>query len=497
MIICYRRTKSFLLKCAIIILISLSAVCAYSEQAHSLSVEAGKDTRSDEKADTEQVFEEIWFECAPESSFSVDSVVSPQDNDVNWEPIDKSKAKQYGNTGFWYIGDSNMQYCFYIGGVRDSAHRVILDDKGVAIVRYTGLSSNVTVPSKIAGCDVVFVDLSDCSTSVGSLDVSSCSKLGLLKCPSSPVSPLVSLDVTSLPQLKYLSCENQELRFLNISKNRKLVTLHCANNYLSNQDALSRWLSAGGHYGRIAPQKARSYDSSLSATPMGSILVSGLSNMSLPIPLTASDGTALPFVGGFTTTLNLLPVPMKTSVYSDGSFRIAFGTLVPPDEMGAGVWDDFKGYVKNGTGFSAAGLAGVCGTDNFTISQDVVPGVLGVSGNLRGFVEGLIVDGDPVVTLSGVRMEVLRTLQFGRDFFTPTTPPIPVTLMFDYGIGLNASFRLSYNPVSGNLSLDGGNASVLFPYLCVTGGVGNSEAVYIGAYGSLSNYFYIPASGSL
>ena len=294
------------------------------------------------------------------------------------------------------------------------------------------------------------------------------------------------------PQNVFLS----QRRFfsLDVSHNSKLVFLHCAFNYIIDTTELDRWISVAGHYGLIGRQLTYSPGADGRQYPLGTFAPSSVTGLDLSIPGLDSNGASIPFVGSMLALLNA-PCSPKVSLLGDGAFRVALGTQSYPGSMSGSDWRSFKGYVKTGNDFELSAFGGSFGGDTCSWSICVAGHEsLQIQGTLRGFMEGKLVDGKPVVTSSGVRLCVSRNIQGSFPLYR-FGPAVSLDLGVEYGIGLDVSASLGLGSGGKSIYIDGAHLSVLFPSLTFSLYVDVVKALEAGVYGSASHYLDFPSGG--
>lgn len=191
------------------------------------------------------------------TEFAREGVSRTQESMVSPTSISDMETYYDSSTGFTYAGDANTWYYCYDANTGERLFTY--EGYGAVIVGYDGSKGkSVAVPNKIAGLDVILVELEENNQPILSLDASSCPTLGaLVITPGSTLDVRVeSLNVKGCSYLKKLYCYGQNIASLDISDNKRLLTLRCSNNRISDTTALERWLSTAGHEGSVLPQRS-------------------------------------------------------------------------------------------------------------------------------------------------------------------------------------------------------------------------------------------------
>lgn len=425
---------------------------------------------------------------------SIDTAVSStvsDDSDDGWVDIDTSNPKLDERTGLLYVGPFGQIRSKSLAG----GDYVVLDRPGFIVVGYDGSKGDrITIPDNFDNDgDVVAVCLNEkehANGSIKSIDVSNLEFLEVLKFRGDIYGDLSELDVSECPNLKILDIFPSALTSLDISHNPKLVYLFCIGGCISDLSELERWAAIPGHTGVITPQSKSGIKNSYKAAFAPSL--------SFGIPWSDSSGTSLPFLGGMNTTIGLSGLLTSVYVGEDGRFKILLGSNKSPQSLSDSEWEALKGYTFTGNPGTIDWT--FFGEGRLNWGVDFLSGeipTIGISGTLRGFIEGRIVNGTPVVTSSGARMEVSRIFSHEWQHYAPVGPVmVPLVLGFEYGVGINVAFGVNYNPESGVITLDGSNVSILYPYLKAAGGIGFADVTNVSLYGSASSYVDVPASNT-
>ncbi|MCL1880520.1 MAG: Ig-like domain-containing protein [Actinomycetia bacterium] len=216
-----------------------------------------------------------------------------------------------------------------------------LVDGGVAINGYSGESSELAVPEKIAGYAVRSIDLP--GHGLTGLDVSDCTALEFLNCDGNGLKALdvsanpalrelrcygnglTVLDVSHSPMLRYLSCGYNQLAGLDVSANQALQELYCYNNQLTGLDisanselgyldcscnnisdtvAIEEWLVS--HSGMVLPQNMKSDSDFICHVGDGGIYITGykgsMSDVIVPEKIVGADVLGIELLNNWNIT---------------------------------------------------------------------------------------------------------------------------------------------------------------------------------------------------
>lgn len=213
----------------------------------------------------------------------------------------------------------------YIEGSTQSAIKVPSTIGGLPVTRFgeDGKAMTLTNVSSIdlSSCsNLEYVNVSNATSQINSLNVANCSKLKTLYCQNVSLTSLnvsgcssleqvycqynklTSLNISDCTALKQLSCYDNSITSLNISSCAALSQLHCSNNKISDTSALESWLAQSGHSGTVLPQNGSggsSTDPGTSKVNIANCTVSGIADQKytgkalMPKPTVKNGNTTL------------------------------------------------------------------------------------------------------------------------------------------------------------------------------------------------------------